>query len=89
MYDERYGWQEDSACRGIEPEIFFPISEDDSWRAKEICLVCEVRPHCLVFALENRERYGVWGGVTEKERIEMNRRGLTARVLAGAAEQAG
>jgi len=87
--DDRYTWQEDSACRGVEPEVFFPVSEDDAWRAKEICGVCTVKAQCLVFSLENRERYGVWGGVTEKERIDMQRRGVAQRVLAGTLQHAG
>lgn len=89
MDDDRYSWQEDGACRGVEPEIFFPISEDDAWRAKEICGVCDVKARCLVFALQNRERYGVWGGVTEKERIDLHRRGTAARILADALSIAG
>ncbi|GAC1421799.1 MAG: WhiB family transcriptional regulator [Actinomycetota bacterium] len=89
MDDDRYNWQEEGACRGVEPEIFFPISEDDAWRAKEICGVCSVKEQCLVFALQNRERYGVWGGVTEKERIDLHRRGTAQRILADAMRRAG
>lgn len=89
MDDDRYTWQEDSACRGVEPEVFFPVSEEDAWQAKEICGVCTVKAECLAFSLRNRERYGVWGGVTEKERIDMHRRGTAARVLAGSLANAG
>lgn len=89
MDDDRYNWQELSSCRGVEPEVFFPVSEDDAWRAKEICGVCPVKAECLVFSLQNRERYGVWGGVTEKERIEMTRRGTAQRILAGSFAHAG
>jgi WhiB family transcriptional regulator, redox-sensing transcriptional regulator len=74
-------WQQDSLCRGVEPEVFFPVSEDDAWRAKEICAMCSVQQQCLVKSLQNRERYGVWGGVTEKERQDMFRRGTAQRVL--------
>lgn len=89
MDDDRYRWQEDGACRGVEPEVFFPVSDDEAWRAKEICGVCAVKTDCLVFALQNRERYGVWGGVTEKERIELQRRGAAQRILADAMRRAG
>ena len=82
-------WQETGACRGVEPEVFFPISDDEAWRAKEICGVCNVRSECLAFSLENRERYGVWGGVTERERADMFRRGVAHRVLAEAMQRAG
>jgi len=82
MDDERLDWQAQGLCRGVEPEVFFPISEEDAWRAKEICAACGVREACLVFSLTNRERYGVWGGVTEKERQDMFRRGVAHRLVA-------
>lgn len=78
---DRFNWQEQGACRGIEPEIFFPISDEEAGPAKAICSTCDVERACLLFSLQNRERYGVWGGVTEKERIEMVRRGAAARML--------
>ncbi|MFN2613949.1 MAG: WhiB family transcriptional regulator, partial [Actinomycetota bacterium] len=56
-------WQQQALCRGVDPEVFFPISEDDAWRAKEICAMCSVQQRCLVGSLQKRERYGVWGGV--------------------------
>ncbi|TMK52455.1 MAG: WhiB family transcriptional regulator, partial [Actinobacteria bacterium] len=43
MDDERFDWQARGLCRGVEPEVFFPISEEDAWRAKEICAACNVR----------------------------------------------
>jgi WhiB family redox-sensing transcriptional regulator len=79
---DRYVWQEHAACRGIEAELFFPISEEEAGPAKAICDTCDVETDCLLFSLQNRERYGVWGGVTEKERIDMVRRGVAQRVLA-------
>ena len=89
MDDERYDWQARGLCRGVEPEVFFPVAEEDAWRAKEICGVCSVREMCLTFSLTNRERYGVWGGVTEKERQDMFRRGTAQRILADAMADAG
>ena len=84
MNPERLDWHEDAACRGVDPDIFFPIAEDDAWRAKEICRSCACRSACLVFSLENHERYGVWGGLTEKERAETFRRGHARRLVAQA-----
>ena len=89
MDEARMTWQEEGSCRGVEPEVFFPISDDEAWRAKEICTVCAVMTECLAFSLQNRERYGVWGGVTERERQEMFRRGVAQRVLAEALQRAG
>ncbi|MFP5225015.1 MAG: WhiB family transcriptional regulator [Actinomycetota bacterium] len=79
-------WQKQGLCRGIEPEVFFPVAEEDAWRAKEICNACPVKEPCLINSLKNRERYGVWGGVSEKERQDMFRRGVAQRLLAGALE---
>lgn len=89
MKTNRYDWQLEGACRGAEPEVFFPVSDEDAWLAKQICEGCSVRVECLRFSLENHERYGVWGGVTEKERQEMYRRGAAHRTLADAALRAG
>ncbi|MCA1833215.1 MAG: WhiB family transcriptional regulator [Actinomycetota bacterium] len=89
MNEGRYGWQEDAACRGIEPEIFFPISDEEAGPAKAICGGCVAQQECLVFSFQNKERYGVWGGVTEKERIEMARRGVAQRMLEEALSVAG
>jgi WhiB family redox-sensing transcriptional regulator len=65
-------WRRSAACRGLDPEIFFPsidIEEDDAFDdAKAVCTVCAVRETCLEFALQVREKEGVWGGATEKER---------------------
>jgi WhiB family transcriptional regulator, redox-sensing transcriptional regulator len=66
-------WRQRAACRGAEPDIFYPLSEDDADEAKNICHHCAVRETCLEFALANRERDGVWGGATERERRRMLR----------------
>jgi WhiB family redox-sensing transcriptional regulator len=61
-------WRNRAACRGIDPDIFFPITDEDAEPAKAICNACPVREACLEFALAAREREGVWGGATERER---------------------
>jgi len=66
-------WRDLAACRGIEPELFYPVSEEEAERAKEICAVCQVRTACLEHALVSRERDGVWGGATERERRRLVR----------------
>jgi WhiB family transcriptional regulator, redox-sensing transcriptional regulator len=66
-------WRQRAACRGVDPDIFYPVSEDDADEAKNICHECTVRETCLEFALANRERDGVWGGATERERRRMLR----------------
>ncbi len=63
-------WRKRSACTGIDSDIFYPASEDeaDAQEAKAICAVCPVQPACLEHALSLREREGIWGGTTERER---------------------
>jgi WhiB family redox-sensing transcriptional regulator len=70
-------WRERANCIGVDTSIFYPPSfedsEDDKWtpaQAKEICSTCSVKGLCLEYSLEN-ERYGVWGGKTERERIKL------------------
>lgn len=66
-------WNRNAACRGLDPEIFYPVSEEEAERAKAVCGQCPVQADCLEHALGSRERDGVWGGATEKERRRMIR----------------
>ncbi len=66
-------WRQHAACRGIDPDIFYPPSDEDAGEAKAICGQCTVRLACLEHALASRERDGVWGGATERERRRMIR----------------
>ncbi|HVX23596.1 MAG TPA: WhiB family transcriptional regulator [Acidimicrobiales bacterium] len=63
-------WRKRAACRGIDVEIFYPVTEDeaDAAEAKAVCAECPVRQACLEHALAHREREGIWGGTTERER---------------------
>jgi WhiB family redox-sensing transcriptional regulator len=61
-------WRRHSACRGLDPEIFYPPTDEEAASAKVVCSACSVRETCLDFALQGREKEGVWGGATEKER---------------------
>lgn len=67
-------WRLHAACRGVDPDIFYPAMEEAAEAAKAICDQCPVRQPCLEFALANREREGVWGGATERDRRRMLRR---------------
>ena len=66
-------WRKHAACRGVDPDIFYPVSEDEADEAKAICGSCSVCGTCLEYALNIRERDGVWGGATERERRRMVR----------------
>ncbi len=61
-------WRTNAACRGLDPEIFYPVSDEDAEAAKEVCNRCPVQGPCLEHALGLREKEGVWGGCTERER---------------------
>jgi WhiB family redox-sensing transcriptional regulator len=61
-------WRQQARCRGVDPEIFHPGEDDDPTAAQEICALCPVREACLEHALAVREKHGVWGGLTERER---------------------
>ena len=62
------GWQERALCAETDPEAFFPEKGGSTREAKRVCLGCDVRAECLEFALENDERFGIWGGLSERER---------------------
>jgi len=68
-------WRLQAACRGLDPSIFYPSTDDesDADQAKAVCDQCPIRQACLEHALTRREREGVWGGATEKERRRMIR----------------
>lgn len=66
-------WRMLGACRGLDASVFYPESDEDAEVAKQVCRECGVRTACLEFALESREKVGVWGGATERERRRMLR----------------
>lgn len=61
-------WRQRAACKGLDPDVFYPSSDEEADEAKAICEICPVRPLCLEHAITFRERDGVWGGLTERER---------------------
>jgi WhiB family redox-sensing transcriptional regulator len=66
-------WRNLARCRGVNPEIFHPVNEDDGDEAKAICELCPVREPCLEYAINAREKDGIWGGATARERRRMIR----------------
>jgi WhiB family redox-sensing transcriptional regulator len=67
-------WQSDSLCAQTDPEAFFPEKGGSTRDAKKICASCEVRVQCLEYALQNDERFGIWGGLSERERRKLRKR---------------
>lgn len=69
-------WQADSLCSQTDPEAFFPEKGGSTRDAKKICSSCEVRAQCLEYALQNDERFGIWGGLSERERRKLRKRAV-------------
>lgn len=70
------GWKAQGRCAETDPEVFFPETGKNTLRdAQRVCKGCEVKDRCLEWALAADERYGVWGGVGERERERMRKRG--------------
>ena len=70
FYDD---WAAQAACKSTDPDALFVQGAAQN-RAKAICLGCNVRTDCLADALDNRVEFGVWGGMTERERRALLRR---------------
>lgn len=66
-------WQERALCAQTDPEAFFPEKGGSTREAKRICQGCEVRDACLEYALAHDERFGIWGGLSERERRRLKR----------------
>jgi WhiB family redox-sensing transcriptional regulator len=61
-------WRLDALCAETDPDAFFPEKGGSTREAKRVCTGCPVRAACLDFALANDERFGIWGGLSERER---------------------
>ena len=70
---EELGWQDRALCAQTDPEAFFPEKGGSTREAKRVCRSCEVRAECLEYALEHDERFGIWGGMSERERRRLKR----------------
>ncbi|HWH26748.1 MAG TPA: WhiB family transcriptional regulator [Pseudolysinimonas sp.] len=71
--DNALAWQTDALCAQTDPEAFFPEKGGSTRDAKKICTTCEVKGQCLDYALQNDERFGIWGGLSERERRKLRR----------------
>ena len=71
--DEEESWQDRALCAQTDPEAFFPETGGSTREAKKICTGCEVKAECLEYALANDERFGIWGGLSERERRRIKR----------------
>lgn len=67
-FDEDPGWRDKALCAQTDPELFFPEKGGSTRESKRVCMGCSVKDECLEYALANDERFGVWGGLSERER---------------------
>ena len=85
--DDR-AWQDYANCLGVDPDLFFPERGASTREAKEVCRGCIVRSLCLEYALVNGEKFGIWGGMSERERRRIRRQRSLARQAEAAASSA-
>ena len=78
-------WQSRANCLGVDPDLFFPERGASTKEAKEVCRGCVVRDDCLEYALQNGEKFGIWGGMSERERRRIRRQRAQQRREAAAA----
>lgn len=67
-------WQQRALCAQTDPESFFPDKGGSTRPAKRICGLCDVKAECLQYALVHDEGFGIWGGLSERERRILKRR---------------
>ena len=79
---EDKSWQDFANCLGVDPDLFFPERGASTREAKEVCRGCVVREDCLEYALANGEKFGIWGGMSERERRRIRRQRALARAAA-------
>jgi len=66
-------WKQWGLCAQTDPEAFFPEKGGSTREAKRVCFACEVRQECLEYAVAHDERFGIWGGLSERERRRLRR----------------
>jgi len=74
--DSLLAWQDKALCAQTDPEAFFPEKGGSTREAKRICVSCEVKQECLEYALMQDERFGIWGGLSERERRRLKRKAV-------------
>ncbi|MDH5293119.1 MAG: WhiB family transcriptional regulator [Acidimicrobiia bacterium] len=76
---DELSWQDYANCRGADADLFFPERGASTRKAKAICAACEVQSECLDFALRVGEKFGIWGGMSERERRRVRRERILAK----------
>ncbi|MCU1395639.1 MAG: WhiB family regulatory protein [Ilumatobacteraceae bacterium] len=71
-------WSRSAICETADPDLFFPQPGTDTTYARSMCKACPVRRQCLDYALETKQKFGIWGGMTESQRRRLRREDATA-----------
>ncbi|MFJ7067530.1 WhiB family transcriptional regulator [Streptomyces sp. NPDC101115] len=66
-------WSASALCAQVDPGLFFPTKGNGCPEARRVCLACPVRAECLAEALDRNEPAGMWGGLTTRERRQLQR----------------
>lgn len=80
---DELSWQDYANCRGADADLFFPERGASTRRAKAICGACEVKKDCLDYAIRHGEKFGIWGGLSERERRRIRRQRTITQRQAG------
>lgn len=80
-------WRDQAECLGLDPDLFFPERGESTREAKAVCEDCVVREDCLEFAIANREKFGIWGGKSERERRAIRRQRNKQKLAAASAHR--
>lgn len=75
-------WTELSLCTEVDSDLFSPVTGGSTRQAKQVCRACEVRAECLEYALAHDQRFGVWGGLSERERRRLKREAAEGKKVA-------
>ena len=84
IFLEDLSWQDFANCSGADQDLFFPERGASTRKAKAICAACVVKAECLEYAIRQGERFGIWGGLSERERRKIRRQRAVAAKQAGA-----
>lgn len=71
--DHDTDWMDHANCLGVDPDLFFPQRGESTKEAEAVCAACLVRDECLAYALRHNEKFGVWGGKSDRERRQIRR----------------
>lgn len=78
---EPQAWRDAGSCKGLPATMFFPGQGESVVEAQAVCAACAVAIECAEYALASNQRFGIWGGTTERERrrLRAERRAAVAR----------